>query len=58
VCASHGLGLPRLYTGRDLRYADAAVGGGTPGTLRIQRARGKLIRITDTDAIGRGVIVF
>jgi hypothetical protein len=50
-------GLPRLYTGKDLRYADAAVEGGAL-TLRIQGARGKLIRITDTDAIGRGVIVF
>ncbi len=51
-------GLPRLYTGKDLRYADAAVEGGASGTLRIQGARGKIIRITDTDAIGRGVIVF
>jgi hypothetical protein len=51
-------GLPRLYTGKDLRYADAAVEGGASGTLRIQGARGKIIRTTDTDAIGRGVIVF
>jgi len=54
----HGLPLPRLYTGGDLRYADAAVGGGAPGTLRIQRARGEIIRIADSDAIDRVVIVF
>jgi hypothetical protein len=53
----HGLRLPRLYTGGDLRYADAAVGAG-PGTLRIQRARGEITRITNSDAIDRVVIAF